>query len=737
MSDLDIDSQELEQLEANAKMSIYQIYQSVDQTLSLQQLLRSGVILGELCNSIEPSCINLISEETNEVYIQNLSQVRNQLLKIGLTEEQLFDVNEVQSPTPSNFTIYSLSKVSIGLCTMVINQNSPKCSLCGFQSELFRCVDCDQLFCNHITANPYESHLFWHALAFNHFQFKQIDANQVSSREIISNTGEKYLLLVQVAQSEHSKSFLCKSKNNFMLIHIQSYETFKSESHLSKISSLKQSCKKIINLSHFFAYSNSQPIICFIQPLPVLKPKLEKLSVKNQLIIILDIITSFINLQNSNCPFDLNDNQIYFYLEQELIPDTKWRAKILPLQLTDGVQGEFWDFYENGDEVVYAVGIIIQKLFVNCENAFVQQICDQMVCDPQERISLSSVKNILMGFDILSNVEKIIYERDELPTFLQKAIKINQNFKNEKQIEWKYGFYYDSAFQQQYSVKINSNEDVTKQLTKRFKEQQFAIIDNKLILSTNNLHEIFENENVINIWIPLQITLTDYLQRIPASQKYVCAQKILNILCQQVFDQYYSHDIDISIESTIIAVLENGEIQPFFVNNQNTQLHKTEQTQFYIMASQLLTNIYPYYNEQIIQPPFFIPSEDKQVLIALLNGETLQRELFSTKQNNFSSPKYTVVSIVDQVRKILIAHPELTELVNYFAHGNTYWQHCNQIIQFEGQLCTDIKPEVQNILNVLKEHQLKVNNVCCSDFIEVQNTILLNNLQKLELVEDE
>ncbi|CAL6109530.1 Rab1a [Hexamita inflata] len=110
---------ELEQEKQIAKKCLKQIFPEIDMDQSFIDLVKSGVLLGNLCNKIQPNVIKISQTAQTYHYLDNLSQCRKFLISLGFDENSLFDPQDLTSDVASPFCQHDLC-----LIIFVIAQNT-------------------------------------------------------------------------------------------------------------------------------------------------------------------------------------------------------------------------------------------------------------------------------------------------------------------------------------------------------------------------------------------------------------------------------------------------------------------------------------------------------------------------------------------------------------------------------------------------------------------------------------
>ncbi|CAL6106537.1 Rab-like_protein [Hexamita inflata] len=110
---------ELEQEKQIAKKCLKQIFPEINMDQSFIDLVKSGVLLGNLCNKIQPNVIKISQTAQTFHYLDNLSQCRKFLISLGFDENSLFDPQDLTSDVASTFCQHDLC-----LIIFVIAQNT-------------------------------------------------------------------------------------------------------------------------------------------------------------------------------------------------------------------------------------------------------------------------------------------------------------------------------------------------------------------------------------------------------------------------------------------------------------------------------------------------------------------------------------------------------------------------------------------------------------------------------------
>ncbi|CAL6018211.1 Rab-like_protein [Hexamita inflata] len=122
---------DLEQQMELAKSCIIQLFPLCDKSLSLHELIQSGIYLGEMCNRIQKNSVTVSTKPQAFHYMSNLTQVKTYLMSIGFNENDIFDPNDVVSDNPP---IYCMEKVCYVILALERNSNVMKLSASGRES---------------------------------------------------------------------------------------------------------------------------------------------------------------------------------------------------------------------------------------------------------------------------------------------------------------------------------------------------------------------------------------------------------------------------------------------------------------------------------------------------------------------------------------------------------------------------------------------------------------------------
>ncbi|CAL6089110.1 Rab-like_protein [Hexamita inflata] len=109
--------EELEKLQQTTKNVLQEVFSDLDINLSVLDLLKSGEVMGQLCNMLAPNAVNIQKKQQNFVFMANLQQVRKFLLDRKVQEDQIFDPQDVIRPKIQDFTLSQMCLVTLSLCS--------------------------------------------------------------------------------------------------------------------------------------------------------------------------------------------------------------------------------------------------------------------------------------------------------------------------------------------------------------------------------------------------------------------------------------------------------------------------------------------------------------------------------------------------------------------------------------------------------------------------------------------